>query len=183
MAKKVAQAAAEQNISGTSFLHHYREVDDAEKKQKTASGHVGEKKKKAKGEGVNLPAFALFRKLERMDADDALKLLKDAARYCIYRKLPFGAQLSFLVDDKVDPISAKERAKQDDHDATQQGIDARSNKEPRENNPYKDQPGSPAYAAWDMGWNQRDETIAAVGDEKVAAPRGRRGAGAESRPN
>jgi hypothetical protein len=180
MAKRVREAAAEANMSRNDFDHHYREIIGAEEKSKTAAGVKGDKTKKAKSAGMDNWAWKRMREVERMDAKDALRSVGNLIRYCLFRDLEVGSQLSFFIEDKVKPRTAKEQQKVEEFDVRAEGRAAAEAGQPRDSNPHK--AGTVLAQGWDLGWLEvSPEGTDTPGTQTARPPR--RGVGAENRPN
>ena len=196
MAESIKQTEAKSNVTPEYFLEIYRELKTAQRELETSAATRSAVLKRAKKGGIQLDALRMMDRLSNMDDDEAEALLAAVVRYASWAGKPFGRQLSlFDVSDHQVPT---ERAMQDHMEflADDAGFSAGKSCDSADTNPHPPGRSMPQRGA--QGWHKGQDAAAVMmtikedeesdRDAEAKEPavarvaKGRRKAGAESRP-
>jgi ribosome modulation factor len=154
-------------VTKTAIISSHREIIEHKEKMKSAQGKLREARKRAEESGIDGKAYDLAMSLMKLDPTEAVTRLNRA--YYILKQLqaPVGSQLTFVdmvTDNSM--MSDDERAKR----WYQDGFHAGANGKWRNECPHMIP--SPAYDAWDSGWNDAQKELAGkfkpIGEEPPA---------------
>ena len=164
--------APKSNLTPESFLEQYTEWRKAKRAQGSASSDVMNIKKKMKGIGVDMRAFDLMEKLNDMDTDEAVEVMKTVVRYGTWAGMPFATQQDLfkgLAIEKPQQDAAEVyRAERAYDDGWVAGADKKSSTA----NPHLQ--GTEEHANWVRGFMEskaRQESLKAKGSVQPDAPR------------
>jgi hypothetical protein len=194
---KIRDAAKKSNVTPELILAYCEELDEAEENHKekqaharTAQARIRNIYKRAKADGITPKVL----KAKRDEANQAPEEREQEIREGALIEHAMGMHKTFDIlqaqqaDMDFGEASEEMKERQIRRDAMKDGMDAGRAGHARSTNPFANQPGTVAHAAWDNGWIQGDETRKAIGEAAAAKePAGKKdgaakGTGRRGRP-